>query len=96
MLHCSRISDAKLKAVSPAVNKAFTDAGQRAPTTRYGDAAFLPGRPANGIHNSNAGRFAMIAGGVLVEVDGVVVGAAGMSGGTPGQDVGAAAAGWRG
>ena len=54
---------------------------------------FLPGGPGFGIFNSNGGRFCVIGGGLPIEVDGVVVGAIGVSTGTPGQDEEVARAG---
>jgi uncharacterized protein GlcG (DUF336 family) len=97
---------AKLTSVAIAIDKAFTAAGHRLPTSTYTNSPaaknFQPGGPAYGIHNSNGGRFTLIGGGVPIEVDGVVVGAIGVSTGTPGQDEEVARAGveavgrWRG
>ena len=88
---------AKLTSISIAMDKAFTAAGHRAPTSTYttGPAAknFLPGGPGFGIFNSNGGRFCVIGGGLPIEVDGRVVGAIGVSTGTPGQDEEVARAG---
>ena len=47
----------------------------------------MPGGAAYGIHNSNGGRFMLIGGGIPITVDGTVVGAIGVSTGTPAQDV---------
>lgn len=97
---------AKLTSVQIAIDKAFTAAGHRLPTSTYTNSPaarnFQPGGPAYGIHNSNGGRFCIIGGGVPVEIDGVVVGAIGVSTGMPGQDEQVAKAGveavarWRG
>lgn len=97
---------AKLTSVSIAMDKAFTAAGHRIPTSTYTNSPaaknFQPGGIAYGIHNSNGGRFCLIGGGVPIEVDGFVVGAIGVSTGTPGQDEEVARAGveavgrWRG
>ena len=46
-----------------------------------------------GIHTSAAGRFSTVGGGVNVEVDGELVGAIGLSGGAPEQDIACAEAG---
>lgn len=46
----------------------------------------MPGGPGFGINNTNGGRFNIIGGGVPVVVDGQVVGAIGVSTGTPAQD----------
>ena len=88
---------AKLTSVHIAMDKAFTAAGHRIPTSTYTNSPaaknFQPGGPAYGIHNSNGGRFCIIGGGLPIEVDGVVVGAIGVSTGTPAQDEEVARAG---
>lgn len=97
LLHFTRMPTAKLTSISIAINKAFTAAGHRIPTSAYttGAAAknFAPGGVAYGIHNSNDGRFTLIGGGVPIEIEGQVVGAIGVSTGTPGQDEEVARAG---
>lgn len=97
---------AKLTSIQTSIDKAFTAAGHRLPTSTYTASAsaknFLPGGPAYGIHNTNGGRFCIVGGGLPIEVDGRVVGAIGVSAGTPGQDEEVARAGvegverWRG
>lgn len=88
---------AKLTSVQIAMDKAFTAAGHRVPTSTYTNSPaaknFQPGGPAYGIHNSNGGRFCIIGGGLPIVIDGVVVGAIGVSTGTPGQDEEVAKAG---
>ncbi|KAJ4289097.1 hypothetical protein N0V90_011439 [Kalmusia sp. IMI 367209] len=85
LLAFARMDGAKITSIDIAINKAFTAAGHRAPTSIYKDNVW-PGGPAFGINNSNGGRFMTIAGGVPVVQDGVVVGAVGCSTGTPAQD----------
>ena len=85
LLAFTRMDGAKLTSIDIAINKAFTAAGHRAPTSFYKDAVW-PGGPAYGINNSNGGRFVTIAGGVPIVVGGVVVGAVGCSSGRPGED----------
>ena len=86
--------NAKLTSVDIAINKAFTAAGHRVPTANYtSGTTFLPGGPGYGIHNSNGGRFMLIGGGIPIEIDGAVVGAIGVSTGTPAQDIECATAG---
>jgi len=84
---------AKLTSIQTAIDKAFTAAGHRAPTSTYRGENFLPGGPAYGIHNTNGGRFTLIGGGMPVSIDGQVVGAIGISTGTPAQDMEVAQAG---
>ncbi|KAF2210591.1 hypothetical protein CERZMDRAFT_91105 [Cercospora zeae-maydis SCOH1-5] len=95
LLHFTRMPNAKLTSVDIAINKAFTAAGHRVPTSTYTTATknFLPGGPGYGIHNSNGGRFTLIGGGLPIEIDGQVVGAIGVSTGTPAQDTEVAQAG---
>jgi len=97
LVHFVRMPNAKLTSIDIAINKAFTAAGHRLPTAVYttGNSSknFVPGGVAYGIHNSNGGKFTLIGGGIPIEVDGVVVGAIGVSTGTPAQDAEVAAAG---
>jgi len=51
------------------------------------------GRPFFGIHVSNNGRIMIFAGGIPLKLDGKVVGAIGVSGGSGDQDHAVAAAG---
>lgn len=81
----ARMEGAKVTSINIAIDKAFTAAGHRAPTSVYKENVW-PGGPAFGIWNSNGGRFTTIAGGVPIVKDGVVVGAIGCSTGTPSQD----------
>jgi len=97
LLHFTRMPNAKLTSIDIAINKAFTAAGHRVPTATYttSQAAknFAPGGMAYSIHNSNNGRFTLIGGGIPIEVDGKIVGAIGVSTGTPAQDAEVAQAG---
>ena len=84
---------AKLTSIQISIDKAFTAAGHKMPTANYKNANFWPGGAAYGIHNSNGGRFSLIGGGIPIKVDGQVVGAIGVSTGTPAQDAEVAQAG---
>ncbi|KAH7359812.1 hypothetical protein BKA66DRAFT_514999 [Pyrenochaeta sp. MPI-SDFR-AT-0127] len=81
----ARMEGAKVTSINISIDKAYTAAGHRAPTSVYKEMVW-PGGPAFGINNSNGGRFMTIAGGVPILKDGVVVGAIGCSTGTPSQD----------
>lgn len=85
LLAFARMEGAKITSISIAIDKAYTAAGHRTPTSVYKDAVW-PGGPAYGINHSNGGRFMTIAGGVPIKKDGVVVGAVGCSTGLPSQD----------
>ncbi|CBX99169.1 hypothetical protein LEMA_P084080.1 [Plenodomus lingam JN3] len=85
LLAFARMEGAKFTSIDIAINKAYTAAGHRAPTSVYKEAVW-PGGQAFGINNSNGGKFTTIAGGVPIRRDGVVVGAIGCSTGTPSQD----------
>ena len=94
LLHFTRLPAAKLTSIDIAINKAFTAAGHRAPTSAYKQQV-TPGGAAYGLAaaGANHGRFTYVAGGVPVVVDGEVVGAVGCSTGTPAQDEEVATAG---
>ncbi|KAF1912898.1 hypothetical protein BDU57DRAFT_521495 [Ampelomyces quisqualis] len=85
LLAFARMEGAKYTSINIAIDKAYTAAGHRAPTSVYKDAVW-PGGPAYGINHSNSGRFMTIAGGIPIVRDGVVVGAIGCSTGLPSQD----------
>ncbi|RMZ88425.1 hypothetical protein DV736_g4339, partial [Chaetothyriales sp. CBS 134916] len=94
LLHFVRLPAAKLTSVDIAINKAFTAAGHRLPTSAYKQQV-TPGGVAYGLATagSNYGRFTYVGGGVPIVIDGEVVGAIGCSTGTPAQDEAVAKAG---
>lgn len=100
LLHFTRMPTAKLTSIQIAIDKAFTAAGHRAPTSTYTNSPsaknFQPGGPAYGIHNTNGGRFCIVGGGLPIMVEGACVGAIGVSTGTPAQDEEVARAGVEG
>ena len=80
-----RMDGGKVTSITIAIDKAFTAAAARKATHEYGDAA-QPAKPAFGINTSIGGRLMIVAGGIPVLHDGQVVGAVGISSGTPPQD----------
>ena len=87
-----RMDGAKFLATEIAINKAFTSAGSRKPTSEL-SVATLPGAPAFGIQTQHAGRFITVAGGFPLQVNGAVVGAIGVSSGSASEDHAVAEAG---
>jgi uncharacterized protein GlcG (DUF336 family) len=86
-----RMDGGKVSSVSLAIDKAFTAAAARNPTSFYGDEG-NPKSPSWRIKGTNDGRFNVIGGGLPVVVDGAVVGGVGVSSGTADQDEDVAAA----
>ena len=81
-----RMDGGKILSVSLSQDKAFTAAVSRRPTSFYNENA-VPGNLTNGIQSAWSGRFSTVGGGVPVEDDGIIVGAVGISGATPEQDI---------
>jgi uncharacterized protein GlcG (DUF336 family) len=81
----ARMDGAWLGSIDIAINKAFT-ARAFDITTRDLGANSQPGNQFFGIHASNHGRVMIFAGGVPLKVNGQVVGAVGISGGSGEQD----------
>lgn len=88
-----RMDGAKFMAIEIAINKAFTAAGARRPTSALWDAA-QPGAPGYGVNTQHHGRVTTLAGGLpLAMPGGEVVGAIGVSSGSTAQDAEVAEAG---
>ncbi|KSV73574.1 MULTISPECIES: GlcG/HbpS family heme-binding protein [Sinorhizobium/Ensifer group] len=87
-----RMDGGKITSSIIAQDKAFTAAGAKRTTESYGVAS-QPGSPAYGINAAIGGRLMIVAGGLPVVVEGEVVGAIGISSGTPAQDTECAQAG---
>lgn len=68
-----------------AVNKAFTSAGLKMSTARLGSLS-QPGQPLYGIQHTNSGRIVVFGGGETLTVNGQIIGAVGVSGGTAEDD----------
>ncbi len=80
-----RMDGAWVASIDIAIDKAFTSAGRGLTTREIGEMA-QPGEPLFGINTTNGGRIVIFAGGVPLMRDGEVVGAVGVSGGTPDED----------
>ncbi|MCT4555352.1 MAG: heme-binding protein [Pelagimonas sp.] len=80
-----RMDGGKVTSATIAIDKSFTASAAKKPTHEYGDAS-QPGAPAYGINAALGGRLMVVGGGLPVIVDGEVVGAIGVSSGTPMQD----------
>ena len=92
LLHFQRMPIAKYASIDIAINKAFTAAGFGLPTHMYRENVSLGG-PLFGINHSNGGKFMTTGGGLPIEIDGQLVGAIGVSTGTPDEDQQVAQAG---
>lgn len=80
-----RMDGGKITSVTIAIDKAFTAAAAKKATHEYGTAS-QPGAPVYGINSAIGGRLMVVGGGLPVIVSGEVVGAVGVSSGTPDQD----------
>ncbi|WP_138935244.1 GlcG/HbpS family heme-binding protein [Roseovarius arcticus] len=80
-----RMDGGKVTSITIAIDKSYTASAAKKATHEYGDAS-QPGSPAYGIASAIGGRLMVVGGGLPVVVDGDVVGAIGVSSGTPAQD----------
>lgn len=80
-----RMDGGKITSITIAIDKAYTAAAAKKATHEYG-AASQPGAPAYGINSAIGGRLMVVGGGLPVLVGGEVIGAVGVSSGTPDQD----------
>ena len=87
-----RMDHGKPLSTTLAQDKAYTSAFSKKATADYNVAA-VPGNLTNGIQTAAGGRFSTVGGGIPVTVGGAVVGAIGLSGGAPDQDIACAEAG---
>lgn len=87
-----RMDGGKVTSTTIAIDKSFTASAAKKATHEYGISS-QPGAPAYGIASAIGGRLMVVGGGLPVIVDGQVVGAIGVSSGTPAQDQDVAQAG---
>lgn len=83
---CHRMDDALLVSVDIAQNKAWTAVALKM-TTENLAAATGAGQELFGINTTNQGRVVIFGGGIPLIVDGRIIGAVGVSGGSVQQDV---------
>lgn len=87
-----RMDGGKITSINLAIDKSFTAAGIQKGTHVLGKVN-QPGQPAHGISSTLGGRMVVVAGGLPVFSDGIVVGGIGVSSGSPAQDLQVAEAG---
>ena len=87
-----RMDNAWIGSIDVSINKAFTSRAFDISTKDLGKNS-QPGDQFYGIHVSNHGRIMIFAGGIPLKLNGKVVGAIGVSGGTGAQDQEVAEAG---
>lgn len=90
-----RMNGGKITSIDLAIDKSYTAAGVRKGTDVLGEVSH-PGNPAYGLSSTLGGRMVVVAGGLPVIIDGEVVGAIGVSSGSPAQDLEVAEAGIKG
>ncbi|QKR99933.1 heme-binding protein [Sphingomonas sp. CL5.1] len=91
LLAFQRMDGGKIHSIQVAMDKAFTAASARRPTHELADLS-QPGSPLFGLNVALGGRICIVGGGMPLVVGGDVVGAVGISSGTPAQDRECAAA----
>ena len=87
-----RMEGGKVTSTTIAIDKSFTASAAKKATHEYAASA-QPGSPAFGIHSAIGGRLMIVGGGLPVMWEGAVIGAIGVSSGTPAQDQDVAQAG---
>ncbi len=82
-IHC--MDDAYIASFDIALNKAYTSAGLKMSTAELSKLS-EPGQPLYGIQHTNEGKIVIFGGGEVLEANGKIAGALGVSGGTLEQD----------
>lgn len=86
LLYFQRMEGALLISVKVSQDKAYTSCVLKCPTSALADIT-KPGESLWSLHNSGDGRIVCFGGGYPIEVDGKIIGAIGVSGGTAEQDM---------
>ena len=86
LLYLQRMEGALLISIKVSQDKAYTSCVLKCPTSALADIT-KPGESLWSLHNSADGRIVCFGGGYPIEVDGKIIGAIGVSGGTAEQDM---------
>ena len=86
LLYLQRMEGALLISIKVSQDKAYTSCVLKCPTSALADIT-KPGESLWSLHNSGDGRIVCFGGGYHIEVDGKIIGAIGVSGGTAEQDM---------
>lgn len=86
MVHFERMSKALPVSIDIAINKAYTAAAVKLPTHTLAEVA-VPGQSLYGLQNTDKGRVVIFGGGLPLQINGELIGAVGVSGGSVEQDM---------
>ena len=86
------MDDAYIASFDIAINKTYTSASLKMSTAQLADLS-QPGQDLYGIQFTNNGRIVIFGGGEVLEADGQIIGALGVSGGSAAEDTAIAAYG---
>jgi uncharacterized protein GlcG (DUF336 family) len=81
-----RMDEARIAGIGIAIDKAWTAAAMKMPTSNLAQAA-LPQGPSYGINTTNQGRIVILGGGIPLVREGRIWGAVGVSGASSAQDI---------
>ena len=95
LLAFERMNGGKITSINLAIDKAYAAAGVQKGTHILSEVS-QPGNPAYGLDSTLGGRMVVVPGGLPVMSGNAVVGAIGVSSGSPAQDLDVAEAGLRG
>lgn len=86
LVHFERMNKALPVSIDIAINKAYTAAAVRLPTNTIGEVT-VPGQPLYGLQTTDKGRVVIFGGGFPLKLNGELVGAVGVSGGSVEEDM---------
>lgn len=85
LLSFKRDDDAFIASIDIAINKAYTSTSLKMSTKQVGELS-QPGAPLYGLQYTNSGKIVIFGGGVTLTMNGTIVGALGVSGGSADED----------